>query len=65
MPKHDTPPARKIVENAATSYTCPMHPKIQQYETGQCPTCGMNLTAVPNKAGGLMRRLFGRNDYSA
>lgn len=26
-----------------TTYTCPMHPEIQQNAPGQCPKCGMKL----------------------
>ncbi|MEP7204834.1 MAG: heavy metal-binding domain-containing protein [Candidatus Saccharibacteria bacterium] len=42
-----------------------MHPEIQQATPGECPTCGMNLAPVSNKAGGLVRRLFGRRDHNA
>lgn len=24
-------------------YTCPMHPEVQQNNSGRCPKCGMNL----------------------
>ncbi|MBF5046471.1 efflux RND transporter periplasmic adaptor subunit [Aggregicoccus sp. 17bor-14] len=27
-------------------YTCPMHPAVRQAQGGQCPICGMDLTAV-------------------
>lgn len=27
-------------------YTCPMHPKVQMDNPGQCPICGMNLVPV-------------------
>ncbi len=30
-------------------YTCPMHPSVEQERPGQCPICGMNLTAVTKK----------------
>jgi len=30
-------------ENAATEYTCPMHPEIVRDEPGSCPKCGMDL----------------------
>lgn len=29
--------------NAATEYTCPMHPEIIRDEPGACPICGMDL----------------------
>lgn len=25
------------------TYTCPMHPEVQQQEPGSCPDCGMAL----------------------
>lgn len=32
------------LENSKVSiYSCPMHPEIQEYSTGTCPKCGMNL----------------------
>lgn len=30
-----------------TTYTCPMHPEVQQDKSGMCPECGMQL--VPTK----------------
>ena len=33
-----------------TIYTCPMHPEVEQDETGQCPKCGMDL--VPKESTG-------------
>ncbi len=37
-------------EDAATTYTCPMHPEIIRDEPGSCPICGMALEPV--SAGG-------------
>jgi len=34
---------------SGTSYTCPMHPEVEQKEPGKCPKCGMDL--VPSKSG--------------
>lgn len=34
---------------AATIYTCPMHPEVQQERPGKCPKCGMDL--VPKEQG--------------
>ena len=31
---------------AATTYTCPMHPEVQQDHPGTCPKCGMALEPV-------------------
>ncbi len=28
---------------AEATYTCPMHPEVQQAKPGKCPKCGMNL----------------------
>ena len=30
----------------SVSYTCPMHPEIQQQDQGSCPKCGMALEAA-------------------
>lgn len=39
-----TPAEQPLNELAsATSYTCPMHPEIQQDHPGSCPKCGMAL----------------------
>src|SRR6516225_547569 len=40
----DRPPAGK------RSYTCPMHPEVEQDHPGQCPKCGMTLE--PKTIGG-------------
>ncbi len=39
--------APKSKAQPAESYTCPMHPEINQSQPGQCPKCGMTL--VPRK----------------
>lgn len=31
------------IGTAEASYTCPMHPEVQQAKPGKCPKCGMNL----------------------
>ena len=41
--------------SAKPSYTCPMHPEVQQDHPGNCPKCGMTLerktlTAAPDEA---------------
>jgi len=33
-------------EEGVAYYTCPMHPSVQQPSPGNCPICGMDLTAV-------------------
>ena len=39
------PAARAAVTDSQT-YTCPMHPEIQQTGPGSCPKCGMALEPV-------------------
>ena len=39
-------------QDAETTWTCAMHPQIQQDEPGQCPLCGMNLIPVAQEASG-------------
>ena len=31
-----------------TTFTCSMHPHIQQNNPGKCPLCGMDLVAIQN-----------------
>jgi len=43
------------IENAAVTYTCPMHPQVQTDKPGKCPICKMDLvkkepTAEPDTA---------------
>jgi len=38
-------------EEAATKYTCPMHPQIISDRPGQCPICGMDLVAIEHDHG--------------
>lgn len=35
-----------------TTWTCSMHPQIQQPEPGDCPICGMDLIPLESDAGG-------------
>ncbi len=35
-----------------TTYTCPMHPEIQEDAPGKCPKCGMDLVEKTQEAGG-------------
>ena len=37
---------------AKTLYTCGMHPQIIQEQPGNCPICGMKLTAIRKQEGG-------------
>ncbi len=41
----DTLPLHETSEVTST-YTCPMHPEIQQQGPGSCPKCGMALEAI-------------------
>lgn len=34
---------------AGFSYTCPMHPQVQQEKPGTCPSCGMTLVKKETK----------------
>jgi Cu(I)/Ag(I) efflux system membrane fusion protein len=36
-------------EETTTTWTCSMHPHIQQPKAGQCPICGMDLIPVVNQ----------------
>ncbi len=47
----DSPPHAEIHSQAtetATTWTCSMHPQIQQPEQGDCPICGMDLIPLLN-----------------
>ena len=39
-------PAKPVVTDPGTEYTCPMHPEIRQISPGNCPKCGMALEPV-------------------
>jgi len=44
-------------------YTCPMHPEIEQDESGDCPKCGMHLelkTALPGEDDNKEERMLAR-----
>ena len=42
-----TEPAQK-----SATYTCPMHPEVQQEQPGKCPKCGMDLVPESRPHGG-------------
>ena len=46
---HVTPMETASAASAATTWTCSMHPQIQQGEPGDCPLCGMDL--IPLESG--------------
>lgn len=56
-------------QEAATVYTCPMHPEVVKNEPGRCPACGMDL--IPQKkspqdrAGHDMKTLSHRDHEAA
>ncbi len=53
IPHEDHGPAsqKPMAGIGGTSYTCPMHPEIQQDKPGSCPKCGMALEpATPQVA---------------
>src|SRR5207249_8718349 len=37
------PAGERMPGDGPTTYTCPMHPEVQQKEPGRCPKCGMDL----------------------
>jgi Cu(I)/Ag(I) efflux system membrane fusion protein len=43
--KWTRPPGQSVAVNSDVEYYCPMHPHVVQSEPGQCPTCGMPLSA--------------------
>ena len=47
---HD--PAGAGTAEAKTLYTCGMHPQVIQDTPGNCPICGMKLTAIKRSTGG-------------
>ncbi|WP_404303181.1 copper-transporting P-type ATPase [Alicycliphilus denitrificans] len=40
------PVAAPVAVPAGTTYTCPMHPEVQQDHPGNCPKCGMALEPI-------------------
>ena len=44
-------PVNRERRTATATYTCPMHPEIEQDHPGQCPKCGMTLE--PKTIGGV------------
>ena len=40
----------------ATTYTCPMHPEVQQDSPGKCPKCGMDLVPKGQDGDGHQHR---------
>ncbi|MEC8338870.1 MAG: heavy metal translocating P-type ATPase, partial [Planctomycetota bacterium] len=55
--------AEAVADDAAT-YTCPMHPEIEQIGPGSCPICGMDLepkgipTDAPSELPAMTRRFW-------
>lgn len=41
----------EIESSEPTTWTCSMHPQIQQPEPGDCPICGMDLIPLENDSG--------------
>ena len=44
--KNETEVLDSSTQNKAVTYTCPMHPEIQQQGPGSCPKCGMALESM-------------------
>ncbi|MBD3335171.1 MAG: HlyD family efflux transporter periplasmic adaptor subunit, partial [Candidatus Eisenbacteria bacterium] len=49
--QHEQTAAATGGTEAATTWTCSMHPQIQQPNPGQCPICGMDLIPVSDDSG--------------
>ncbi len=47
----DTAPTDSLQPQAATEYTCSMHPQIRQPQPGICPICAMELIPVGKDSG--------------
>ncbi|RZO84309.1 MAG: efflux RND transporter periplasmic adaptor subunit [Oceanococcus sp.] len=46
----NTQPAMSPVQEGGVAYyTCPMHPSVRESQPGQCPICGMDLSAVSHE----------------
>lgn len=41
--KSSVQPEKKVLTQAHTTYTCPMHPEVVSDKPGKCPKCGMEL----------------------
>lgn len=41
--KPSVQPEKKVLTQAQTVYTCPMHPEVVSDKPGKCPKCGMDL----------------------
>jgi P-type Cu+ transporter len=48
---HERPAAAASPHLPGTTYTCPMHPEIEQDRPGECPICGMALEPKTISAG--------------
>lgn len=49
----------------AATYTCPMHPDVQQNKPGQCPKCGMQLAPNGRGAGPRRHATMGEEQHGA
>lgn len=45
----DTVEFNHVDKESATTWTCSMHPQVQQPQSGQCPICGMDLIPVASQ----------------
>jgi hypothetical protein len=52
-PKHDKKP---VVQQAADSYVCPMHPEEKSTKPGKCAKCGMALEKKAEKPAQVMKK---------
>ncbi|WP_372753281.1 efflux RND transporter periplasmic adaptor subunit [Labilibaculum sp.] len=54
--------ASENVAVAATTWTCSMHPQIQQPNEGDCPICGMDLIPLDNSSSNSSPALIEMNE---
>lgn len=48
---HDHSGETSSSETSGTTWTCSMHPQVEQREPGQCPICGMDLVQKSSSTG--------------
>lgn len=77
LTKFESNPAKALVDpsecpvegNSSDSYTCPMHPEVQQQGSGICPLCGMPLEpmviSADEKADPELKDMGKRFQYSS
>jgi Cu+-exporting ATPase len=49
----------------STTYTCPMHPEVQQNKAGKCSKCGMELVPQQQEGSGTGTEHRGMHDLGS